>query len=111
MGLHCDGCTGINTVQQLYGLLSMPILSAFVVGLLFKNVDARAMIIAVIMGVGFYAFATAPMVESQNINLHYIHLMAMTLIVAVTFALLLSWFMGKKPMWDAHNVFLFVAAY
>ena len=101
----------INTVQQLYGLLSMPILSAFVVGLLFKNVDARAMIIAVIMGVGFYAFATAPMVESQNINLHYIHLMAMTLIVAVTFALLLSWFMGKKPMWDAHNVFLFVAAY
>ena len=95
----------INTVQQLYGLLSMPILSAFVVGLLFKNVDARAMIIAVIMGVGFYAFATAPMVESQNINLHYIHLMAMTLIVAVTLALLLSRFMGKKPMWDAHNVF------
>jgi len=95
----------INTVQQLYGLLSMPILSAFVVGLLFRNVDASAMILAVIIGVGFYAFATNPIEESQNINLHYIHLMAMTLIIAVTTALLLSWVLGKKPIWDAHNVF------
>jgi len=34
----------INTVQTLYGLLSMPILSAFIVGLLFKNVNPYAMI-------------------------------------------------------------------
>lgn len=95
----------INTVQQLYGLLSMPILSAFVVGLLFRNVDAKAMIMAVIIGVAFYAFATAPMAESQNINLHYIHLMAMTLIIAVSSALVLSTLMGKRPIWDAHNVF------
>ena len=96
----------INTVQQLYGLLSMPILSAFIVGLLFKNVDARAMIIAVIIGVGFYAFATAPMIDTQNINLHYIHLMGMTLIIGVLSALFLNFILfRKKALWDAHNVF------
>jgi len=96
----------INTVQQLYGLLSMPILSAFVVGLLWENVDARAMIMAVIIGVLFYAFATSPMEPSQNISLHYIHLMAMTLIIAVTSALLLNRLVfRKKAIWDAHNVF------
>ncbi len=96
----------INTMQQLYGLLSMPILSAFVVGLLFKNVDARSMIIAVIIGVVFYFFATAPMAESQNINLHYIHLMAMTLILSVLSALVINRVIfGKRPIWDADNVF------
>ncbi len=96
----------INTVQQLYGLLSMPILSAFVVGLLWKNVDARAMILAVIIGVGFYAFATNPLEPSQNISLHYIHLMAMTLIIAVCSALLLNRLVFRqKAIWDAHNVF------
>ena len=96
----------INTVQQLYGLLSMPILSAFIVGLLFKNVDARAMILAVIIGVGFYFFATSPMEPSQNINLHYIHLMAMTLFLAVGSALVINLIVFRKhPIWDAHNVF------
>jgi len=96
----------INTVQQLYGLLSMPILSAFIVGLLFKNVDARAMIFAVMIGVGFYFFATSPMEASQNINLHYIHLMAITLILSVVAALIMNLLIfGKKAIWDAHNVF------
>jgi NADPH:quinone reductase-like Zn-dependent oxidoreductase len=40
----------INLLQQLNGLLSMPILSAFIVGLLFRNVDARAAIAAVVVG-------------------------------------------------------------
>jgi len=96
----------INTVQQLYGLLSMPILSAFIVGLLFKNVDARAVIMAVILAVGFYFYATNPMGQNQNINLHYIHLMAMTLILAVTSALILNRVVFRqRASWDAGTVF------
>lgn len=77
----------INTVQQLYGLLSMPILSSFIVGLLFRNVDSRAAIIAVIMGVaeyGFFSFVWSPV--------HYIHLMFITLVSCIIFALLISRF-------------------
>ncbi|MGI9295755.1 MAG: sodium:solute symporter family transporter [Pseudomonadales bacterium] len=77
----------INTVQELYGLLSMPILSAFIVGLLFKNVDARAAIIAVIFGValyGFFSFVWTP--------IHYIHLMFITLLSCVAVALMISRF-------------------
>ena len=96
----------INTVQQLYGLLSMPILSAFIVGLLFKNVDARSVILAVILAVGFYFYATNPLGEAQNIDLHYIHLMAMTLILAVTSALVLNRLIFKqRAVWDAGTVF------
>lgn len=75
----------INTVQQLYGLLSMPILSCFVVGLLFKNVDYRAAIFAVVAGVmlyAFFSFVWAP--------LHYIHMMFFTLISSVLFALIVN---------------------
>ncbi len=95
----------INTVQQLYGLLSMPILSAFVVGLLFKNVNPYAMIAGVVIGLVFYGVATNPLGAEQNIDLHYIHLMAITLFLAVFSALLISLVLGKKPIWDAHNVF------
>ena len=59
----------INLVQELYGLLSMPILSAFIVGLLFRDVAAAAAIIAVVLGVllyGFFSFVWAP--------LHYLSL-------------------------------------
>lgn len=86
----------INTVQELYGLLSMPILSCFIVGLLFQNVDARAAIIAVMLGVIIYAlftFVWAP--------LHYIHLMFITLICSVTLALLISRFVfGSTPRFE-----------
>ena len=77
----------INTVQQLYGLLSMPILSCFIVGLLFRNVDYRAAIFGVILGVLFYAatqFIWSPF--------HYIHMMFITLWLSVGSALLLSKF-------------------
>ncbi len=60
----------INLVQELFGLLSMPILSTFIVGLLFKDVDARAAIFSVIFGSLLYAyfvFVWAPF--------HYIHMM------------------------------------
>jgi len=72
----------INTVQQLYGLLSMPILSAFIVGLAFRNVEARAAIIGVVSGVAIYAvlsFVWTPF--------HYIHAMFVTLISSIAFAL------------------------
>lgn len=97
----------INRVQMMYGLLSMPILSAFIVGLLFKNVNANSVIIAVVLGVIFYGFATNPLNDShQNTNLHYIHLMAITLIGSVTIALILNRLVfGQKAIWDAHNVF------
>lgn len=80
--LYAQADSIINTVQQLYGLLSMPILSTFLVGLLFRNVDPRAMIIAVVSGTilyGLFSFTWSP--------LHYIHLMFITLIFCVVTAL------------------------
>ena len=72
----------INLVQQLNGLLSMPILSAFITGLVFRNVDARAVIISAILGAGLYAIFTFWWTP-----LHYIHLMLITLIFCVVSAL------------------------
>lgn len=94
----------INLVQELYGFLSMPILSAFIVGLLFKNVDARAVIISVVLGVLLYAFLTRvwPVLPGGN----YIHMMAITLVVSVCSALLLnSILFNRKAIWDAREVF------
>jgi len=104
----------INTVQKLYGLLSMPILSAFIVGLLFKNVSPKAMISGVIIGVMFYGVTTGVFAFklrrtnfsfNLTVDLHYIHLMAITLILAVISALLISLRQGRKPEWDAGTVF------
>ena len=82
----------IETIQQLYGLLSMPILSAFLVCLLFNDVDSRAAIIAVVFGVLFYGvlFFYAP--------IHYIHSMFVTLISCVVLSLMLSeQVFGRSP--------------
>jgi SSS family solute:Na+ symporter len=85
----------INLVQELYGLLSMPILSAFIVGLLFRGVSAGAAIVAVVLGVllyGFFSFVWAPF--------HYIHMMFITVIFCVFAALLVSRFVfGATPKW------------
>ncbi len=94
----------INLMQELWGFLSMPILSAFIVGLLFKNVDAKAVITAVILGVLLYAFFTRiwPQLPGGN----YIHMMAITLIFSVITALIMNKVVFKKNAeWDAHNVF------
>ena len=48
----------INLVQQLNGLLSMPILSAFLVRLLFRHIHPSAIIFAVIFGTCLYALFT-----------------------------------------------------
>ncbi|MEM7767159.1 MAG: SLC5 family protein [Pseudomonadota bacterium] len=88
----------INTVQQLYGLLSMPILSAFIVGLAFRNVSAGAAIIGVVTGVLVYAvfsfrlyqyagLSVAEGIGATLAGVHYIHYMFVTLVVSVGTAL------------------------
>ena len=82
--VYSNATSIINLLQQINGLLSMPILSAFIVGLLFADVAAMAAISGVVFGVLLYAFFTfvyAPF------GLHYIHLMLVTLILTVGFAL------------------------
>lgn len=91
--LYATADSIINLVQQLYGLLSMPILSAFIVGLLFENVDSRAAIAAVVLGVMLYAFFS--FVWNP---LHYIHMMFFTLIACVAIAVGISRFVfGAAP--------------
>ena len=82
----------INLLQQLYGLLSMPILSAFIVGLMFRGVRAGPMIAGVVTGVVFYGLVTAPFspltVDGEGwLGVHYIHWMLATLILCVATAL------------------------
>jgi SSS family solute:Na+ symporter len=95
----------INLIQQLYGLLSMPILSVFAVGLLFKNVHANAAITAVIFGVLFYgamSFEFSPL--HAPFGLHYIHLMFITLLSCVSVALLVNAIVFKqKPVFSWAN--------
>ncbi len=88
----------INLLQQLYGLTSMPILSIFIVGLLFKNVDAKAGIAAVVFGVLLYGALTFEFSPIHHpFGLHYIHLMFVTLICCVGLALAINRFVfGKK---------------
>lgn len=98
----------INTVQQLYGLLSMPILSAFIVGLAFRNVSAWAAIIGVVTGVMVYAvfsfelyskFGVSPEqgVGAALSNIHYIHYMFVTLVVSIGTSLLVNLILfGRK---------------
>jgi solute:Na+ symporter, SSS family len=90
----------IDLLQQLNGLSSMPILSAFIVGLMFRNVDARAAVIGLISGVAIYALHTFILYEPDTIfagetfyqhyglgGLHYIDIMLFTLIGCVVVAL------------------------
>lgn len=89
----------INTVQQLYGLLSMPILSAFIVGLLFTNVQAAAAMIGVVSGVVIYGFWS--MVWEPA---HYIHGMAVTLLLSVFVSLLVNRVLlgqSAQPVWSS----------
>lgn len=77
----------INLLQQLNGLLSMPILSAFIAGLLFRNVGAPAAIAGVVWGVALYGLFTFHLSPAGIITLHYIHFMVITLVTSVAAAL------------------------
>ncbi|MCR2834351.1 sodium:solute symporter family transporter [Parerythrobacter lacustris] len=77
----------INLLQQLNGLSSMPILSAFVVGLLFRNVAARAAIAGVVSGIALYGLFTFNQDFAAWVGLHYIDFMVVTLATSVAAAL------------------------
>ncbi|MBC7520338.1 MAG: SLC5 family protein [Sandarakinorhabdus sp.] len=81
----------INLVQQLNGLSSMPILSAFIVGLVFRGVKAAAVMAAIAFGVGLYAVFTFYWTP-----IHYIHLMLITLVACIAVALALNHLMGGR---------------
>lgn len=89
--LYSGAVSIINLVQQLNGLSSMPILSAFIVGLVFRGVKAAAVMAALAFGVGLYAIFTFWWTP-----IHYIHLMVITLFACIAVALLLNWLMGGR---------------
>ena len=93
----------INLLQELNGLLSMPILSAFVAGLLFRNVDARAAIAGLFWGTASYAvhnfilykpsaaFGGKTYYQHWGLpGLHYIDVMVLVLVSSVLVALLVN---------------------
>jgi SSS family solute:Na+ symporter len=77
----------INLLQQLNGLTSMPILSAFVVALLFRNVRAEAAIAGVLWGITLYGTYTFAWQPAGLITLHYIHFMVVVLVTSILMAL------------------------
>ncbi len=93
-----DGADSIiNLVQQLNGLTSMPVLSVFVVGLLFRGVDWRAAIAGFLFGIGLYAIFTFAWTPT-----HYIHLMPVTLFSSILVALAVNRFVlgaTATPIW------------
>ncbi|MGC4073926.1 MAG: sodium/solute symporter [Nibricoccus sp.] len=83
----------IQLIQQLLGLFSMPILSAFITGLLFRNVDARAVIGTIIFGAVFYGALSFgwPVLHKEGHVMskppHFLHLMFITELACIFFAL------------------------
>lgn len=82
----------INLLQQLNGLFSMPILSAFIVGLLFRDVDARSAIAGVLSGVALYGAFSFVLEPARIITLHYIDFMVVTLATSILTALAVNRF-------------------
>ncbi len=80
----------INLLQELNGLLSMPILSAFVAGLLFRGVGASAAIAGVLWGVALYAAFTFVLSPAGIITMHYIDFMVVVLVTSVLAALIFN---------------------
>ncbi|PTY07588.1 SLC5 family protein [Opitutaceae bacterium EW11] len=83
----------IQLIQKLIGLFSMPILAAFITGLLFRNVDARAVIGTIVFGAVLYGlmiFAWPP-IHAAHPSIpappHFLYLMAATVWSCVGFAL------------------------
>lgn len=94
MPLYLGAESIMATVQQVLGLFSMPILSAFIVGLLFRNVDARAVIATVAFGALLYATLTFGWSHAHEVRpdtfgrpWHFLHLMCLTVWSCLAFAL------------------------
>jgi len=89
----------INLLQELNGLLSMPILSAFIAALLFRDMDARAAVAGLVWGVLAYGFHTFVLGVPENFGgvswyatiglpwVHYIDVMLAVLISSLGVAL------------------------
>jgi len=95
--LFMNAASIMALIQQLLGLLSMPILSAFITGLLFRNVDARAVIATIVFGVALYGGLSFgwPALHAAHPHRvpeawHFLHLMFITVWSCVGFALLLN---------------------
>ena len=87
----------INLLQQLNGLSSMPILSAFIVGLMFRGVGASAATGGVIWGVALYALYSFGLEPAKIVTLHYIDFMVITLFSSVLCALAINRFvLGRR---------------
>ena len=92
----------INLLQKLNGLLSMPILSAFIAGLLFRNVHALAAIAGVVWGFALYVlfiFYLQPadllsftFESGASVRPHEIDFMLVTLVTSVLAALAVNRF-------------------
>ncbi len=81
----------INLVQELFGLLSMPILSVFIACILFDKMRAEAAMITVVFGSLLYAgfiFLWMPF--------HYLHAMLVTFMVCFMLIVSLSKALNKK---------------
>jgi SSS family solute:Na+ symporter len=97
MPLYAGADSIIAKIQSVLGLFSMPILSAFIVGLLFRNVDARAVIATVVCGASLYTSLTfgwdrlhAANPEAIMKPPHFLHLYALTVFACIGFALTLN---------------------
>ena len=103
-----EGATSImGLIQQLIGLFTMPILSAFIVGLLFRNVDARAVIATILFGSSLYALLSFgwPVLHARYAGVpapwHFLHSMALTVWSCIGFALALNRVVfGKKAQFE-----------
>ena len=94
--MHADSI--IQLIQQLIGLFTMPILAAFITGLLFRNVDARAVIATIIFGACLYGSLTFgwKALHDHYASIptppHFLHMMFVTVWACVGFALALNRF-------------------
>jgi solute:Na+ symporter, SSS family len=100
----------INLLQQLNGLSSMPILSAFIVGLLFTGVESRAAIVGVLWGFALYAFYSFVWQPIGGFAMHYIDFMVVTLVTSVIAALAFNRFaLGGRAEFAPRKVFALLA--
>ncbi len=89
----------IQLVQELMGVFSIPILSAFVIGLAFDNIDARAVIATLIFGAIVYWGGTTGWAQLHAAHpdtiarpLHFVHVGAIGLFLNTGFALAINRF-------------------
>jgi len=94
--IYQDARSIIDTLQRLWGIFSMPILSTFIVGLVFRNVNAWAAIVAALAGACVYGFLIYNPMGLDWLP-HYIHLMFINFFFCIAVALLVNRFVfGQK---------------